>query len=98
MSVPLPTSPADKFGYSVEFDAAGRYEGIRVDFPAITAHLYFLEQQASARDVTIRRVILAPEFERQLAETPHWEVVSARVPARSQFDSARRAGPKACPC
>ncbi len=78
-SVPLPTSAFNRFGYDIEFDATGRYEDLRVDFRAITAHLYFLEKQASARGVRIRRVILAPEFVRQLAGT-HWDAVSARVP------------------
>jgi penicillin-insensitive murein endopeptidase len=79
-SVPLPTSALNKFGYSIEFDASGKYEGLHVDFAAITAHLYYLERQASDRGVKIRRVILAPEFERQLVGTPHWEEVSARLP------------------
>ena len=79
-SVPLPTSPFNKFGYGIEFDSAGRFENLTVDFAAITAHLYFLAQQARARDVKIRRVILAPEFERRLVGTKHWTEVRAAVP------------------
>jgi penicillin-insensitive murein endopeptidase len=70
----------DRFGYAIDFDAAGSYEGLRLDFPAIAAHLHFLERRASARGVKIRRVILAPEFERKLLGTPHGEEVRARVP------------------
>jgi len=79
-SVPLPTGALDEFGYGIEFDASGSYEDLRIDFAAITSHLFFLERQAAARGVTIRRVILAPEFQERLAGTPHWAEVSARVP------------------
>jgi penicillin-insensitive murein endopeptidase len=79
-SVPLPTSPLNKFGYDIEFDATGKFDGLAIDFAAITAHLYFLERQAADRGVKIRRVILAPEFERKLAGTRRWDQVSAKVP------------------
>ena len=65
--------------YGIEFDSAGRFENLTVDFAAITAHLYFLERQARARGVKIHRVILAPEFERRLLGTPHWPEVRAAV-------------------
>jgi len=83
-SVPIPTSPFNRFGYGIDFDANGRHDGLRIDFSAVTAHLYFLEKEASARGVKIRRVIFAPEFERQLAGTPHWDAVSVRVPFRKR--------------
>lgn len=79
-SVPLRTGPLNKFGYSTEFDASGKFDDLTVDFPAITAHLYFLEREASARGVKIRRVILAPEFQRRLVGTPHWPQVKELVP------------------
>lgn len=79
-SVALPTGPLNKFGYSLEFDASGKAGDLAVDFPAITAHLYFLEREARARGVKIRRVILAPEFQRQLVGTPHWPQVAELVP------------------
>lgn len=76
VSVPLPTGPFNEFGYSMEFDSSGKSGDLTVDFPAITTHLYFLEQEASARGIKIRRVILAPEFQRRLVGTPHWPQVA----------------------
>jgi penicillin-insensitive murein endopeptidase len=65
-SVPLPGSPLDKFGYGIEFDAQGRYEDLTIDFEALSAHLGALERHARQRSVRLRRVILAPEYERRL--------------------------------
>ena len=78
-SVPLPTNPLNKFGYAIDFDSAGRFENLTVDFAAITTHLYFLQRQARARGVKIRRVILAPEFERRLVGKPHWNEIRGGV-------------------
>lgn len=79
-SVPLPSSALNKFGYGIEFDAAGSFEGVTVDFAAIAAHLDFLAREAKERGVAIRRVILAPEFQHRLVGTPHWPQVEKLVP------------------
>jgi penicillin-insensitive murein endopeptidase len=56
-SVPLPTSPANRFGYDVEFDAAGRHAALTIDFPALAEHLYQLDVAARARHAGIALVI-----------------------------------------
>ena len=43
-SVPLPSSFLNKFGYSHEFDASGKIDGYRIDFEAMAAHLFYLQQ------------------------------------------------------
>jgi len=79
-SVPLPGGPLDKFGYGIEFDATGRHDELAVDFPAVTAHLRHLDREARSRGVTIRRVILCPEFVARLKSTPRWKDISGQVP------------------
>ena len=56
-SVPLPTSPANRFGYDLEFDASGHQGELAIDFPAIAEHLYQLDAAARARGVGIALVI-----------------------------------------
>lgn len=68
-SVPLPSSPFNKFGYALEFDAAGHAEDLTIDFAALSAHLTALHVQSSARGIALRRVILAPEFQKHLNPT-----------------------------
>jgi penicillin-insensitive murein endopeptidase len=56
-SVPLPTSPLNRFGYDIEFDAAGRYEDLAIDFVAVAEHLYQLDLAARAHRIGIALVI-----------------------------------------
>lgn len=39
VSVPLPASPLQRFGYDVEFGADARYGEYSIDFPALSEHL-----------------------------------------------------------
>ena len=56
-SVPLPTNALNRFGYGIEFDAAGRYGEFEIDFPAIAEHLYQLDIAAHAQGIGISLVI-----------------------------------------
>jgi len=62
----LPIRPWNKFGYSIEFDAEGRWEEYRIDFETLALHLLVLEAEAQRRGARIDRVILAPEFKDEL--------------------------------
>jgi penicillin-insensitive murein endopeptidase len=53
----LPSTPANRFGYDVEFDADGRFGALRIDFDALAAHLIQLDQQARRHGTAIARVI-----------------------------------------
>jgi penicillin-insensitive murein DD-endopeptidase len=66
-SIPLPTSALNRYGYSLEFDASGRADDLSIDFKAISAHLTALKKEATSRGLALRRVIFAPELERQLS-------------------------------
>lgn len=59
-SVPLPSSPSNKFGYALEFDDQGRIPGFRIDFDALAEHLHQVSIAAHRHGVTIQRVILDP--------------------------------------
>lgn len=61
-SVPLPTSPFNKFGYSIEFDGTGHYDGLTIDFEAIAEHLHALHSAAGQQGIGIARVIFDPVF------------------------------------
>lgn len=56
-SVRLPTSPFNRFGYDIEFDASGRYDELEIDFSAIAEHLYQLDVAARAQGIGIALVI-----------------------------------------
>ena len=61
----LPTWPWRKFGYGIEFDAAGRSGDLRIDFDAVAMHLASLDRAARKHGLAIELVIFAPEFRRQ---------------------------------
>lgn len=61
-SVPLPTNATDRFGYDIEFDAAGRYGEYTIDFEALAEHLYQLHMAARAKGAGIALVILDPPY------------------------------------
>lgn len=58
----FPTAPWTRFGYDLEFDAAGRRGSSRIDFEAIALHLQALHDAGPRHGVRIARVILTPEY------------------------------------
>lgn len=75
-SVPLPTSISNKYGYAIEFDSEMRYEDLRIDFDAITAHLAALKRSAGKHGIGIWRVIFDPELQPYLHKTESWPEIS----------------------
>ncbi|MBT5231894.1 MAG: replication initiation protein [Methylococcales bacterium] len=61
-SAHLPTHAFNRLGYDIEFDRKGRYEGYRIDFDALSAHLVALHKAAKVLGVGLNRVIIAQEF------------------------------------
>lgn len=59
-SVPLSTSPFNKYGYGIEFDAKGQFEALSIDFEAMAAHIKSLHVEAQKRGIDIWRVIFDP--------------------------------------
>jgi len=68
-SVVLPTTPLNKYGYNIEFDAKGKYENYRIDYEAMAAHLVALYKAAKLHHVGIWRVIFDPQMQPQLFKT-----------------------------
>ncbi len=65
-SVPLPTSPLNKFGYNIEFSNQGKYENYKIDFDAMANHLLALKKAADRHGVKIWRVIFDNELQKLL--------------------------------
>lgn len=65
-SVFLPTSPFNRWGYDLEFDGAGRYEELQIDFEALGAHIVALHKAAKKHGIRIWRVLFAPDLQGRL--------------------------------
>ncbi len=57
LSVPLPTNPLNKFGYSIDFDSEGKFEQYSLDFDVMALHLKLLKEEAAKRGIGISLVI-----------------------------------------
>jgi penicillin-insensitive murein DD-endopeptidase len=68
-SVPLPTSPLNKFGYDLEFDDSGRLEDYTIAFEAIAKHLLELNKAAIVEGIKINRVIFEVPLQKHLFAT-----------------------------
>ena len=68
-SVPLPTGALNRFGYDIEFDAAGKYQDYTIDFEAAAEHLYQLHVATLVRGVGIALVIFDPALRPKLFQT-----------------------------
>jgi len=78
-SVALPTSVFNKFGYNIEFDKNGKYENLTIDFEALAAHIYFLEEAARKQKVSIQRVIFDPRLQPLLLKTKFGKKLKSKL-------------------
>lgn len=78
-SVPLPAGPGNKFGYGIEFDDSGRYDGLSMDFDAIAAHLYELHVAAKRNGISISRVIFEHAYIPKLHATEHGAFIKQHI-------------------
>ena len=78
-SLPLPTSPFNKLGYAIEFDEAGRWEDLAIDFEALSELLYELHRASLAEGVDIWRVIFDPKLQPFLHPTARWSYLAEHV-------------------
>jgi penicillin-insensitive murein DD-endopeptidase len=74
-----PTSPLNKWGYNLEFDARGRHEDLSIDFEAIGAHLVALHRAARSNGAGIWRVIFDPKLQTFLLGTSHGSYISENI-------------------
>lgn len=73
----LPTDLFTGLGYAIDFSNSGRFEELSMDWHAIAEHLISLQRLATARGMTIRRIILAPPLrDRLLRMAPQAKTVA----------------------
>jgi penicillin-insensitive murein endopeptidase len=78
--VELPTHPFNRWGYDVEFDRDGRAGDLRIDYPAMAAHLLALADAAAAHGLRIETVIFDPALHAALFRAPGGDALRRRVP------------------
>ena len=78
-SVPLPANPLNRFGYGQEFDAAGHYQNLTIDFDAMANHLYELDQAARRRGSALSLVFFEPTFLPRLFATARGDYLKQQV-------------------
>lgn len=78
-SVQLPTTPFNKYGYDIEFDARGRYEEYTIDYEALAAHIVALHKAAQADGAAIWRVIFDPQLAPNLYKTQQGEYIRRHI-------------------
>jgi penicillin-insensitive murein DD-endopeptidase len=79
-SVPLPGSLTNRYGYDIEFDRHGRYEGLTIDFGALAEHLYQLDRAARRRGIGLRLVIFDDVYLPALFATKRGSYLRANLP------------------
>jgi len=70
-SVHLSTHPFNKFGYNIEFDEAGRYDELTIDYVALAAHIVEIHKTAKARGHDLWRIIFDPKLQPNLFKTEY---------------------------
>jgi penicillin-insensitive murein endopeptidase len=79
-SLPLPTGIQNRFGYGIEFDADGRYDGLTIDFDAIADHLHAMHEAAQHNGIGIARVIFEKAYIPRLYATTRGAFLRESVP------------------
>lgn len=78
-SVHLPTNPANRFGYDIEFDEDGKYNNLKIDYEALAAHIVALDEAAKTRGHKLWRVIFDPELQAGLFGTQYGDYIKKNV-------------------
>ncbi|MET1255011.1 penicillin-insensitive murein endopeptidase [Aliikangiella maris] len=78
-SVHLPTTPLNKFGYNIEFDASSRYDSLSIDYEAMAAHIVAIHKQAKKHGHDLWRVIFDPKLQLNLFKTKYGDYLKANV-------------------
>lgn len=85
VSVELPSSVLNKWGYDLEFDSDGRLDDLRIDFDAIAEHIYQLDVASKKHGIGIWRVIFDPQLQPRLESSPRWSYLKQNI----QFSEKR---------
>lgn len=75
----FPTTPFNRYGYDVEFNRKGQFQGYRIDFEALGAHIVALHQAARNQGMDLWRVLFAPELQEFIYKTQHGNYIRKHV-------------------
>lgn len=78
-SVHLPTNVLNRFGYDIEFDGYDSYEGLKIDYDAMAAHIVSLHKQAKIAGYDLWRVIFDPALQVALFKTRYAEYLKRNI-------------------
>ncbi len=79
ISVHLPTNPLNKFGYNIEFDEQGNYDGLSIDYDALAAHITMLHKEAINQGYDLWRVIFDPNLQPYLFKTKYADYLQKNI-------------------
>lgn len=79
LSVHLPTHPFNKLGYNIEFDESDNYDGLRIDYDALAAHIVALHREAKKQGYDLWRVIFDPKLQPKLFKTKYAEYLKKHI-------------------
>lgn len=79
LSIELPSSVLNKWGYDLEFDTGGRKDDLKIDFEAIAEHIYQLHVSAKKRGIGLWRVIFDPTLQPYLHASSRWPYLKENV-------------------
>lgn len=78
-SVHLPTHTLNRFGYDIEFDEEGHFDGMYIDYEAMAAHIVFLDKQAKKHGHDLWRVIFDPKLQPNLYKTQYAQYLNENI-------------------
>lgn len=79
VSVHLPTTVFNRYGYDIEFDNKGKTKEYTIDFDALGAHLVALHEAAQQHGIDIWRVLFAPDLQAKLYATRHGDYIKKHI-------------------
>jgi penicillin-insensitive murein endopeptidase len=79
LSVDMPTSVFNKWGYDIEFDKNGFYKDISIDFETLALLIEQIQKAAIVEGVEIDRVIFDPLLISKLYSTNHGDNIKKNI-------------------
>ncbi|MCX7552245.1 penicillin-insensitive murein endopeptidase [Marinicella sp. S1101] len=84
-SVHLRTNLLNRLGYDIEFDKAGVYDGLVIDYEALAAHIVLLHKNSKKLGYDLWRVIFNPKLQPSLFKTKYGAYLKEHI----QFSKKR---------
>ena len=78
-SVHLPTHAFNRFGYDIELNKKGEYDGLTIDYTVLAAHIVVLHKEAKKQGYDLWRVIFDPKLQAGLFKTDYGEYIKKHI-------------------